>query len=194
MTKIIGLTGGIGSGKTTVAKIFESLGIPVYTADYEAKKIMKLPKVITKLKMLFGELIFENNILNTEKLAKIVFNNHEQLLQLNSIVHPLVKTHFKNWVKENKNHNLVIKESALLFETESNLDCFKIISVIAPLELRIQRVIKRDKTNYNSVLKRINNQISDEARSAKSDYIINNLDIVSTKNQVNIIFNKLTNY
>jgi len=191
MTKIIGLTGGIGSGKTTVAKQFEALGVPVYIADSEAKKIMDLPETIQLIKNEFGNSIFDDDILNREKLAKVVFENPEKLQKLNSIVHPLVKNHFIEWVQINKESNFIIKETAILFESGSYKDCDKIIAVVAPLEIRIKRVLKRDDSDYESVMKRVQNQWTDEMRIAKSDYIIENINLENTINQVNILYKEL---
>lgn len=193
MTKIIGLTGGIGSGKTTVAKQFETLGVPVYIADTEAKKIIDLPTTIELVKNEFGNSILDDGILNREKLAKIVFENPEKLQKLNSIIHPLVKAHFQKWIQENKNYAFVIKEAAILFESGSYKDCDKIITVVAPLEIRIERVLKRDKTNYESVIKRVQNQWTDEMRIVKSDYVIENIGIENTKNQVDKLYKVLKN-
>lgn len=194
MTKIIGLTGGIGSGKTTIANYFKSLGIPVYIADDEAKKIMQLPDIIASLKESFGDEIFNNNILNTEKLANIVFNNPESLNALNKIVHPAVKKHFELWLLSHKNAPFIIKEAAILFESGSYKYCDKIITVNSPLETRIKRVMERDKVTREDVLKRINNQWSDEQRISKSDFIIKNTSLEDTKKQVNEIFNLLINH
>lgn len=182
MTKIIGLTGGIGSGKTTIAKIFEAAGIPVYIADNEAKKLMLLPFTIKKITAIFGRDILTNDILDNKKLSAMVFNNQEKLMQLNTIIHPLVKKHFDLWVA-NSNSNLVIKETAILFESNSDKYCDKIITVIAPLELRIMRVMARDICSRESVLARINNQISDEIKIAKSDFVIENENIEVAKKQ-----------
>ena len=155
MTKIIGLTGGIGSGKTTIANYFKSLGIPVYIADDAAKEVMKFPEIIVALKESFGEEIFKDNILKSEKLAKIVFNNPEKLTLLNKIVHPAVKIHFDRWLLSHKKFPFIIKEAAILFESGSYKNCDSIITVTAPVESRIQRVIQRDKTTRENVLKRI---------------------------------------
>ncbi len=193
-TKIIGLTGGIGSGKTTVANIFAELGIPVYISDTEGKKVMQNPEIIAKIAGVFGHDILDGDILNREKIASIVFNDKRKLEQLNAIVHPEVKKHFDNWVDENKQSSIVIKESAILFETGSDKDCFKTISITAPLETRIQRVLQRDETTREAVTKRINNQLSDEERNSKSDYIIENIDMNSLKKQIEEIVNKLQNY
>src|SRR5688572_21541422 len=119
MTKIIGLTGGIGSGKTTVANEFLSLGIPVYITDLEAKKLMQSDSVLDQIKSEFGDTVFENGILIREKLSEIVFNDNKRLAKLNSIVHPAVKQHFREWLLEHKNDPFVIYESAILFESGS---------------------------------------------------------------------------
>lgn len=193
MAKIIGLTGGIGSGKTTVAKEFEALGVPVYIADTEAKNIMNLPETLHLVKTEFGTSIFEEETLNREKLAKIVFENPEKLQKLNNIIHPLVKKHFQKWVQKNKKSDFVIKEVAILFESGSDKDCDKIITVVAPLETRLERVLKRDNSDYESVMKRIQNQWTDEMRIAKSDYVIENLNLENTINQVHTLYKELKN-
>ena len=187
MTKIIGLTGGIGSGKTTIANYFLAAGIPVYIADDEARKIMQSAEIITKIKEVFGTSIFENDILNREKLAAIVFSNPEKLEQLNSIIHPAVKKHFENWVLNHKKFPFVIYEAAILFESGSYKNCDLIITVTAPIESRIQRVIQRDKTTRENVLKRINSQWNDEQRISKSDYVIENVTPQIAKAEVDNI-------
>jgi dephospho-CoA kinase len=193
-SKIIGLTGGIGSGKTTVAKYLISKGIPVYISDVEAKKVMEFPEIISEIMQTFGsELITSNQTLNREKLAAIVFNAPEKLKQLNAIVHPAVKKHFDHWVVAHQNHPILVKEAAILFESGSYKDCDKIISVSAPLELRIARVLKRDATTKEKVMQRINNQLSDKERIARSDYVIINENFENTKKQVDEIVNLLKN-
>ena len=187
MTKIIGLTGGIGSGKTTVANYFKSCGIPIYIADDEAKKIMQSVDILKAIKDSFGTAIFENEILNREKLAKIVFNNPERLEKLNSIVHPAVKKHFEQWLLQNQAAPYVIYEAAILFESGRYKDCDIIITVTAPIESRIERVIKRDKTTRELVLKRINAQWTDEKRISKSDFIIENISVETTKLEIDRI-------
>jgi dephospho-CoA kinase len=193
MTKIIGLTGGIGSGKTTIAQYFKSLGVPVYIADDEAKKLLDNSAVKKKIKEIFGEFVFENNTISKEKLASIVFQNPQKLSELNAIIHPAVKKHFQLWVANHQNEPMLIKEAAILFESGSDQDCDKIITVVAPLETRIQRVISRDKTSKKAILNRINNQWTDEMRMAKSDYIIENIDLKTAKQQADKIFQKLSN-
>lgn len=192
-TKIIGLTGGIGSGKTTIANYIQSKGIPVYISDSEAKKVMELPEIINKINTTFNEDITTGNVLDREKLAAIVFSKPEKLKQLNSIVHPAVKVHFDNWVAQHQNHPVIVKEAAILFESGSYKDCNAVISVITPLETRIERVIKRDNTTREKVLQRINNQLSDEERIGKSDYIINNESLEEAKKQTDQILNLLKN-
>ena len=187
MTKIIGLTGGIGSGKTTIANYFKKLGIPVYIADDEARKITDNPEILKKIRTLFGTEVFDDHQLNRQKLAKIVFDDPNKLQQLNAIVHPAVKKHFENWLKQHLNEPFVIKETAILFESGSYKDCDIIITVIVPLEIRIKRVIDRDKISREAVLKRIKQQWSDEQKIEKSTYIIDNLEIESAKRQVDEI-------
>ncbi|MDI5894688.1 dephospho-CoA kinase [Flavobacterium algoritolerans] len=184
MTKIIGLTGGIGSGKTTIANYFKSFGIPVYIADDEARKIMQSVEIISAIKNVFGDTVFQNEKLNREELAKIVFNNPEKLEKLNNIVHPAVKKHFEQWLLQHTAAPYVIYEAAILFESGSYKNCDLIITVTAPIESRIKRVVERDKTTRELVLKRINAQWTDEQRISKSDFIIENTSMETTKLEV----------
>ncbi len=177
MTKIVGLTGGIGSGKTTIAKEFGKLGVPVYIADEQAKYLTELPSTLSKIREEFGDKIFTEGKLDRAELGKIVFSNKEKLQKLNKIIHPIVAKHFENWVKEHQNNTFVIKESALLFETENDKKCDYIISVIAPLELRVQRIMDRDNMSLEEIKQRIDNQVSDEIRIQKSDFIIENINL-----------------
>ncbi len=193
MTKIIGLTGGIGSGKTMVAKHLESLGIPVYIADEEAKKLMTSGEMVHKIVSAFGQSVIENKIVNREKLAQLVFNNPERLKILNSIVHPEVKRHFDAWVDEHRKYPIVVKEAAILFESGSYKDCDAVITVTSPIETRIQRVIERDTTDRDSVLKRMQSQWTDEQRVAKSDYVIHNISVKETFKQTEQILKLLIN-
>jgi len=194
MTKIIGLTGGIGSGKTTIANHLKALGIPVYNSDEQAKKILYSPETLISLKSAFGDIIFTNNILDKVKLSQLVFNNQEQLKVLNQIIHPKVKIDFDKWLFANKNATLVIKEAAILFESGSYKDCDAIISISAPQELRIQRVINRDHATLEEVMAKINNQWTDDMRNKKSDYVIDNQDIEIACAQTEKIITILLNY
>ncbi|KQB41821.1 Dephospho-CoA kinase [Flavobacterium daejeonense] len=177
MAKVIGLTGGIGSGKSTIAKYLVSLGYPVYVADDAGRKVMQFPEVIQAIKEKFGTVIFNNQQLNRAALAKIVFEHPEKLQELNAIVHPAVRNDFKKWLEENQDSPYVFYESAILFESGSYTNFDKIITVTAPLETRIDRVLKRDSTDREQLLKRIKAQWTDEERVAKSDFVIENLDI-----------------
>ncbi|HIP26374.1 MAG TPA: dephospho-CoA kinase [Flavobacteriaceae bacterium] len=193
---IIGLTGGIGSGKSTVANFFYEIGIPIYYADIEAKKLMITSKIIKKrLIARFGEEVYFNNELNKPFLANLIFTNKENLNFVNSVVHPKVNQHFKRWVKKNKiaGFDYVIQENAILFENGSNVLFDKIICITAPIKLKTARVISRDNTTEKQVLNRMKNQWTDEQKIIKSDFVINNLDLETTKKQVNQIHNEIIN-
>jgi dephospho-CoA kinase len=181
MTKVIGLTGGIGSGKTTVANLFSTFGIPVYITDTEAKRLMESDLILKQIKRVFGESFFESGVLLREKLSQIVFNDADKLKQLNQIVHPAVKQHFKDWLLENKTAPYAIYESAILFESGSYKECDYIINVVSPIEVRIQRVINRDNTTREKVLERMKNQWNDEEKSSKSDFVIENSSVERLK-------------
>lgn len=191
MTKIIGLTGGIGSGKTTISKWFEAENIPVYIADNEAKKMMLLQNTIDKIVVIFGKEILQNGTINTKELSKIVFNNPEKLKQLNQIIHPLVKNHFDNWVDLHSKYPFIIKEVAILFESGSYKYCDKIITVVTNLSTRISRVMQRDNCTEQEVLDRIKNQWTDEQRIEKSDFIIENNTSQIAKEQFLAVLKKL---
>ncbi len=191
MTKIIGLTGGIGSGKTTIANYYASLGIPVYIADDEAKKLMESQDIINQLLLAFGNIILDNGIINKNQLAKIVFQNPEKLKTLNSIIHPAVKKNFNKWLLLHQTSPIVIKEAAILFESGSYKDCDAVITVTAPLEERIKRVINRDNTTREAVVNRIKNQWTDDERISKSDYVIINTSVNEAIKQAKIILKKL---
>ena len=184
MTKIIGLTGGIGSGKTTIANYFHSFGIPLYIADDEARKLMQSQKIINAIKTVFGDGIFEKETLNRAKLAKIVFNEPEKLQKLNAIIHPAVKSDFKEWLLQNKNAAFIIYEAAILFESGNYANCDYIITVVAPIDTRIERVMKRDKTTRELIIKRMEAQWTDEQRISKSDFVIENEDLKKAKQKV----------
>ncbi|MGL2966060.1 dephospho-CoA kinase [Flavobacterium sp. XGLA_31] len=193
MAKIIGLTGGIGSGKTLVANYLKSKGIPVYIADDEAKLLMQSDDILKTLVEEFGDDILKDGILNREKLAQLVFNNPQKLQKLNTIVHPIVKKHFDSWVSKHQDFPFVVKEAAILFESGSYKDCDSIITVTAPLETRIERVVLRDKTDAKNVLNRMKNQWTDEERIAKSNYVINNISVKETQRQTDRILKLLKN-
>ena len=192
-TQVIGLTGGIGSGKTTIANYFASLGVPVYIADEEAKKIMYTPDAVTEVVAAFGEEVLTEGMPDRKKLAAVVFNNPEKLQLLNSIIHPKVSEHFYNWLTTHKEAPFVIKEAAILFESGSYKGCDKIILVTAPEHIRIQRVMERDGSREEEVRKRMDNQWDDAKKKRMSDYIINNIALDDAKNQAYRIYITLKN-
>ena len=184
MTKVIGLTGGIGSGKTTIANYFAEMGIPVYIADNASRAVMQLGHIIKEVKNVFGETVFEDGILNRAKLAEIVFNDKEKLAKLNAIVHPAVKKDFEVWLLQHKKYEYVIYEAAILFESGRYKECDFIITVTAPEETRIDRVLKRDNTTRSQVLSRMQMQWKDEDRISKSNFVINNVNLKIAKEEV----------
>ncbi len=172
----IGITGNIGSGKTTVSKIFEVLGIPVFYADDEAKKVMVNDNIlIDAIKQTFGaESYFWDGSLNRKHISNIVFKSETELARLNAIVHPAVFRAFDNWVPRFKNAPYVLKEAALLFESTSYKMCDKTIMVTAPLEMRIQRVIQRDGLSKTEIRNRDAKQFTEEKKLELADYAIKN--------------------
>lgn len=161
---VIGLTGGIGSGKTTISKMFEEIGIPVYISDKEAQKIIETnARVKESIKSLFGELAYVDGKYNRKYIAEIVFKNKYKLQKLNDIVHPLVAKHFEEW-KQLQSSLYVIKEAAILFESGAYRNCDFIITVTAPEEERIRRVVERDGVTEEAVRERMKNQWSDEKK------------------------------
>lgn len=185
--KIVGLTGGIGSGKTTISKYFESFGIPVYIADVEAKGLMSRSIIIKrKLGLLFGELAYKDGELNRPFLASKIFTDKTLLLKMNAIVHPKVASHFKRWLKK-QDAPYVIKEAAIIFENKSESQYDYIITVIAAEDLRIQRVMKRDNASKEKIEAIIKNQLSDVEKIKKSDFVITNNSLDSVNREVNEI-------
>ena len=188
---IVGLTGGIGSGKSTVAKMFAELGIPIYDADSEAKGLMNRSKVIRrKLIALFGEKAYLKSGLNRPYLAERIFNDEALLKEMNAIVHPKVASHFKRWIKR-QDSAYVIREAAILFESGTYKDCDFIITVSAPKEERIKRVVLRDKSTAERVKAIMKNQWTDDKRRAMSDFIIENTDLQKTRRQVEKIHSEI---
>lgn len=191
--KIIGLTGGMGSGKTTVAKWFEAKGVPVYNSDDEAKKLInENENLIYQLTNLFGEKTYIDGEYNRTYVSSKVFNNKKLLNQLNAIVHPEVFKHFDEWLHKQKK-TFVVKEAAILFESGSYRDCDYIITVIADENNRIERVLKRDQLSEEQIRSRMRSQWTDEQRIEKSDFIIeNNKDLDSLKFEFEKVFKKIS--
>jgi len=171
----VGLTGNIGSGKTTVAHIFESLGIKVYYADDEAKKFLENNNVKKSIEAIFGSSIFDNNwkIINRD-LANIVFNDDESLNKLNNIIHPLVEDDFNNWALLHASEKYVIHESAIIFEADLEDNFNEIITVNAPIELRLARILERDNWNDEDFFKRDSKQLDENEKNLMANYVINN--------------------
>ena len=177
MPKIIGLTGGIGSGKTTVANLFASLGIPVFNADDAAKQLMQNSPIIkNQLIQQFGDKVYEQGQLNKSYLASIVFADPEKLAILNSIVHPVTIQAALDWAQQ-QTSPYVIKEAALIFESNASEGLDFVIGVTAPLALRIERVMKRDQCTQAEVEKRMQHQISDAIKMKLCDKVIVNDDV-----------------
>ncbi|NMH29121.1 dephospho-CoA kinase [Flavobacterium silvaticum] len=193
MTKIIGLTGGIGSGKSTVALYFEENDIPVYYADEKAKEVTRRPDILSRIEHSFGASVISGTSLDRKKLAAIVFNSPEKLEQLNGIIHPAVRQDFAKWLSQHEQYPIVVREAAILFESGSYKDCDAIITVTASVESKIQRVMKRDSITRESVLARMKNQWDDDRKAALSDYVILNEDLEKTRTQFDEILKSLKN-
>lgn len=172
----VGITGGIGSGKTTICQIFETLGIPVYYSDVRAKELMiKDKKLIEGIKSIFGtEAYLEDGSLNRQHIAQIAFNDKTKLQALNGVVHPAVHRNGNEWAAQQTNVPYTLKEAALIFEGGGNKFLDKVITVFAPKETRIQRVLQRDNTTREAVEARINKQMSDDEKVKLADYVIYN--------------------
>lgn len=191
--KVLGLTGGIGSGKTTVAGFFRELGIPVYIADDEAKKLMNSdPEIKRQIKEIFGEAAYKNGVLDRQFLASQVFNDRDLLEKLNSIVHPAVGKHFLTW-KEQQDSDYVVYEAAILFEKGGYKKCDYNLLITAPLEVKIARLQKRDKASGQEIQARMDNQWSDEKKAQYADFIIENKELSETREKVRKIHDSMRN-
>ena len=191
MAFILGLTGGIGSGKSIVARVFENLGIPVYNADTAAKRLMEEdPELRASISFLFGEDAYLNGKLNRSYISSVVFRDHNKLEALNALVHPVTIRDGETWMKKQQSP-YAIKEAALIFEsgTQSQLDL--VIGVSAPRHIRIQRVIQRDNVTREDVLKRMNNQISETIKMRLCDHVIINDDAQLVIPQVLLLHDEL---
>ena len=170
----IGLTGGIGSGKSTVAQIFEVLGIPVYYADIEAKRLMNEdPELRSAIIKIFGEQAYKENILDRKYISSIVFSDPAKLEKLNSIVHPATKKDGEDWMDRQKTP-YAIHQAALIFEANVNEHLDQVIGVSSPMELKIKRVMQRDKVSRDEVLRRMDRQLEEEVKMSKCDVVIVN--------------------
>ena len=187
----VGLTGGIGSGKSTVAQIFEVLGIPVYYADIAAKRIMnedeELRSAITNI---FGEQAYANKILNRKYISSIVFSDPAKLQQLNSLVHPATKKDGEAWMQQ-QTSPYAIHEAALIFEAKVSDRLEIVIGVSSPVELRIKRAMERDKVNREEVLKRMDQQLDEEVKISNCDFVLINDEQQLLIPQVLVLHEKL---
>jgi len=171
----VGVTGGIGSGKSTACLIFEKLGVPIYNSDNRAKELMtESDSLVLAIKEAFGEKVYSGKELNRPVLASIVFADKKKLELLNSLVHPAVGEDYVNWLRQYKEEKYTIKEAALLFEAGIYKTLDKVILVTCTVEERVNRVMKRDKADRDSVLQRINNQWPEEEKLKLTDFVLNN--------------------
>lgn len=172
--KKIGITGGIGSGKTTVTEIFAKLGVPVYYDDIEARELQNTDlEVVEKIKKEFGQDLYEEGSLNRSKLASIVFSDPEKLKVLNSIVHPAARKKWNEWVSK-QDAPYVLREAAIMFESGADEDMDSVLGVFAPLELRIERVMKRNSLTREQVIERINAQMNEQEKMSMCKILILN--------------------
>jgi dephospho-CoA kinase len=189
--KRIGLTGGIGSGKSFIAQIIEHMGYPVYYSDARAKELTKSnPSIKTGLISLFGEEVYEGNQLNSELIASKIFNDDELRTTVNELIHPIVRADFEKWAL-NQHSALVFNEAAILFETGSYRNFDAIVLVCAPIELKIERVMNREKSSREAVLERMSKQWSDEDKMKLTDYSILNDNQTPILIQLETIINDL---
>ncbi|WP_369047555.1 dephospho-CoA kinase [Tenacibaculum sp. UWU-22] len=191
---IVGLTGGIGSGKTTILKQFEQFkNVAIYMADQEARNVINTSKTIRKeIIKEFGEQAYVDNHINRPFIANIVFKDSAKLAKLNAITHPIVKEHFQNFIKHHRTKSYIVYENAILFEIGSDALCDKVITVTAPIENRIERVMKRDNTTKAEIENRIKNQWIEAKKIIQSHYIIENIILEESVLKVLEIHNKLT--
>ena len=190
----IGITGGIGSGKSFFSSRLKEYGIPVFDSDSEAKKLMLVsPFIVSSLKSLLGDNVYIDGKLNKSLIADYIFSSPTNAHKINSIVHPCVKKEFLSWVNEhfNSGDRIVAIESAILFESGFDDIVDKVVTVYAPLELRISRVMKRDHTSREKVLERINSQMSDDERNQRADFVIENDGLTPLDEQIERLFSIL---
>jgi dephospho-CoA kinase len=172
---IIGLTGGIGSGKSTVANIFQHLGIPVFIADEESKRILDTDPILqNSLRNLLGKELIKDGVIDKVYMAQKIFSDESLLQEVNALLHPLVGIAFKNWALQHSKAPYVMREAAILFESNTFKDCDKIVVVTAPESLRLERVMRRSNLSAEAVKARMNKQWSQEKKDAMADYLVDN--------------------
>lgn len=190
--KKIGLTGGIGSGKSTVANLFKENNVPVFIADIEAKKILDKPEVASEIAKTFNLDLNSEGLIHKPDLAAIVFNNTEALNKLNSIIHPKVLTKFENWLKKQQ-AAYIVYEAAIIFEKNRASDFDHTILVTAPEDTRIERVMARDGVGRDDVKSRIKAQWSESKKINLADFIIENINLIETRQRVKELHKKFSN-
>ncbi|MGV8963980.1 MAG: dephospho-CoA kinase [Candidatus Saccharimonadaceae bacterium] len=189
----IGITGGIGSGKSIIASLFELHGIPVYNADKETKILNNTSTYIrNQLSQYFGKELYESGILNNKKFAEIIFSDPDKLRLANSIIHPEVLENFNNWCFQNSNNTIIALEAAILFESNFNVYLDKVVTVYSPQDQRISQVALRDNVNTALVTKRIEHQMPEKEKINLSDYVIINDYESSLIVQVHELLNEIT--
>ena len=189
----LGITGGIGAGKTVVASFLKAMGVPVYIADDEAKKLTcSSPVIKSELIQSFGEELFANDTLNKALLASLIFKNKENLNLVNSIIHPEVLSDFNNWVKKHNDKTLVALESAILFESRFDKNLDLILAVTAPLEERIERIRKRNRLTREEILERITNQLPENEKCGRSDFVVYNNNNKAIIPQIEYVLEKIS--
>ncbi len=188
MAIIVGLTGGIGSGKTTVMKHIETLGYKVYYADEAGKRLMEQPEIIRQVQNIFDEDVTDKSgHLDRKRIASIVFNNPDKLTELNAVIHPAVARDFDKCIAELGKNEIVVKESAILFESGAYKNCDFTVLITAPEPVRIKRVVERDGISEEEVKDRINNQFSDAKKIKLSNFVVNNVDLTQTFFEIEMI-------
>lgn len=190
---IVGLTGGIGSGKSTVGRMFAALGVPVYDSDLEARRIMESSEAVRDAVIgLLGEEAYTGSRPDRAYIAGRVFGDEPLLSQLNAIIHPAVRSHFKAWAKQ-QHAPYVIQEAAILFENGSYKKFDRIILVTAPSEVRIGRIMERDESSREAIEARMGHQWPDEKKAELADFVLENLDLETTRSGVREIHRQLRN-
>ena len=190
---IVGLTGGIGSGKSTILNYFRDHGYPCFESDEVGKKLLEVELKETVLK-LFGEEVYNaKGILDRKAISKKVFSNSKLLEALNDIVHPAVNETFEKFKKKHQDSPLIVKEAAILIESGSYKSCDIIVLVKAPLDERIKRIVARDSVNESEVIARIDNQWEDEKKEKYADYVVENISLEETYEKVKYLIKKLNN-
>lgn len=172
----VGLTGNIGSGKTTVASIFQALDIPVYHADVEAKKFLEKPEVVSRIQALFGEKVISERKIDRRALAGVVFSDEAKLNQLNQLIHPFVEADYRKWCESHANDSYTVQEAAILVESGFCKMMDKVVVVAAPQEVRMERILQRDGTTRNEVENRMKRQMPEQELRKYADFVIENDD------------------